>query len=63
MDVNLSKLQEIVKDRTAWHGGAHKVTKSWTQVSDWTTTNPSPPFFLQEFENNIYVVEKLFPIA
>ena len=34
MDVNLSKLQEIVKDRTAWHGGAHKVTKSWTQVSD-----------------------------
>ena len=22
-----------------------------------------PPFFLQEFENNIYVVEKLFPIA
>ena len=30
MDVNLSKLQEIVKDREAWHAVVHGVTKSWT---------------------------------
>ena len=30
MDMNLSKLQEIVKDREAWCAAAHGVTKSWT---------------------------------
>ena len=30
MDVNLSKLWEIVKDRKAWHAAIHGVTKSWT---------------------------------
>ena len=30
MDMSLSKLQEIVKDREAWHSVAHGVTKSWT---------------------------------
>ena len=30
MDVNLSKLQEIVKDREAWSAAAHGVTKSQT---------------------------------
>ena len=29
MDMNLSKLQEIVKDREAWCVAAHGVTKSW----------------------------------
>ena len=29
MDMNLSKLQEIVKDREAWHAIFHAVTKSW----------------------------------
>ena len=29
-DMNLSKLQETVKDREAWHAAAHGVTKSWT---------------------------------
>ena len=28
MDVNLSKLQEIVKDREAWHAAVHGVTKN-----------------------------------
>ena len=32
MDMNLSKLQEIVKDREAWHAAVHGVTKSWTKV-------------------------------
>ena len=37
MDMNLSKLLEIVKDRGAWHAAVHGVTKSWMQLSDWTT--------------------------
>ena len=37
MDMNLSKLQEIVKDREAWHAAVHGVTKSRTQLSDWMT--------------------------
>ena len=29
MDTNLSKLQEMVKDRESWHAAVHGVTKSW----------------------------------
>ena len=38
MDVSVSKLQEMVKDREAWHAAVYGVTKSWTQLSKWTTT-------------------------
>ena len=37
MDMNLSKLREMVKDREAWHAAIHGVAKSQTQPSDWTT--------------------------
>ena len=34
MDMNLVKLQEMVKDREAWRAAAHRVAKSWTGLSD-----------------------------
>ena len=39
MDMNLSKLQQIVEDREAWHAAIHEVTKSWTQPSEQTRNN------------------------
>ena len=30
MDMNLGKLQEMVRDREAWHAAVHEIAKSWT---------------------------------
>ena len=38
MDLNLGKLQEMVRDREAWHAAIQGVTKSWTHLDDCTTT-------------------------
>ena len=45
MDMSLSKLQELVMDREAWHAAIHGVAKSRTRLSDWTVQD-SLWFFL-----------------
>ena len=41
MDMNMSKLWEIVKDRGAWHAAVCEVAKSLTWLSNWTATIPN----------------------
>ena len=36
MDVSLSELRELVREREAWRAAIHGVTKSWTRLSNWS---------------------------
>ena len=36
MDMNLSKLWELVMDREAWRAAVHEVTKCQTRLRDWS---------------------------
>ena len=42
MDMSLIKLQEMVKDKEAWHAAISGVAKSQTQLRDWTTIIRAP---------------------
>ena len=68
MNVSLTKLKEIVKDREAWNAVVHDVAKCLTQPSDWTTTTTTtvemmidkkqiPEIFLFEFKMDHKAVE------
>ena len=46
IDMNLSKLRELVIDREAWRAAVHGVTKSWTQLNGWTELNWRIYYFL-----------------
>ena len=45
MDMSVSNLREIVKDREAWHAAVHGVTKSQTWLSDWKQQRSQLLFF------------------
>ena len=53
MVMNLNKLQEIMKDREAWHAAVHGVTKSWIWLSNWTTTTVIKAVWLWQKTENV----------
>ena len=57
--VNFSKLQEVVKDKGAWQGVVHGVTKSWLQLSDRRTTTSSSLNLTFSCPHNLYVYRPL----
>ena len=57
MDMNLSKLWEIVEDRGAWHAVVHGVAEYQTRLSNWTYRRPI------EYSSVLYSRTLFIPIA
>ena len=54
MDLNLSNIWEILKDREAWHATVHGVTKSQTWFSNWTAPPPKDSNLCRPFWNFLF---------
>ena len=50
LDMSLSKLQDLVRDREAWRAAVHGLAKNWTQLSDFSELS-----MLIEFLNKFFV--------
>ena len=53
MDMNLDKLQEMGRDREAWHTTVHGVTKSQTQLGDWSSSTSNDDYNTKKYILNI----------
>ena len=53
MDMGLGGLQELVMDKETWHAAIHGVTKSPTQLNDWTELN---------WKHSSWIFERLFEL-
>ena len=57
MDMSLSKPQEIVEDRGAWHAAIPRVAKSQIQLSDWRTTSSLCKRLYKSLQNPVFSFE------